>query len=180
MGSIAGAPVRILMVCHGNICRSTMAEYVMRHLVEQRGLSEEVLVDSAATSREALGCLPHGGTRRVLARHGIPCGSHRSRQMTKGDYARYDLICGMDQENLAGMYRILAGETGHGWSWAPVSAAFARRADPAGKVHLLLDWTARPRDIADPWYTDDFDATYRDVVAGCEALLAHLCGEAGR
>ena len=94
--------------------------------------------------------------------------------------ARGDLICGMDQENLAGMYRILAGETGHGWSWAPVSAAFARRADPAGKVHLLLDWTARPRDIADPWYTDDFDATYRDVVAGCEALLAHLCGEAGR
>ena len=96
--------------------------------------------------------------------------------MTRDDYERYDLICGMDQENLAGMYRILAGETGYGWSWEPVSAAFARKADPQGKVHLLLDWSARPRDIADPWYTHDFEATYRDVCEGCESLLDALTG----
>ena len=170
---------RILMVCHGNICRSTMAEYVMRHLVAARGLEAEVLVDSAATSREEIGAGPHRGTRRVLREHGIACGEHRARQMTRADYARYDLICGMDQENLAGMYRILAGETGYGWSWEPVSASFAAQADPQGKVHLLLDWAAHARDIADPWYTGDFDRTYRDVLEGCEALLAAIvAGEA--
>jgi len=170
---------RILMVCHGNICRSTMAEYVMRHLVARRGLADEVAIDSAATSRESIGSGPHRGTRRVLRAHGIACGSHVSRQMTTADYARFDLICGMDQENLAGIYRILAGETGYGWSWEPVSDAFAAQADPQGKVHLLLDWATRPRDIADPWFTGDFDTTYRDVLEGCETLLAAIvAGEA--
>ncbi len=171
---------RILMVCHGNICRSTMAEYVMRHLVGRQGLEGQVWVDSAATSRESLGNGVHRGTQRVLRRHGIPCGNHRSRQMNSDDYGRFDLICGMDQENLAGIYRILGGERGYGWSWDPVSDAYARRVDPAGKVHLLLDWAANPRDIADPWYTGDFDATYRDVLEGCETLLASLvAGEVG-
>ena len=170
---------RILMVCHGNICRSTMAEYVMRHLVERRGLQAQVKVDSAATSREALGQGVHRGTRRKLRAEGIACGDHRARQMTAADYARYDLIVGMDEENLAGMYRLLAGETGPGYWWEPADDALVRRADPQGKVHLLLDWTARPRAIADPWYTGDFDRTYRDVLEGCEALLAALAaGEA--
>ena len=168
---------RILMVCHGNICRSTMAEYVMRYLVAKRGLDNAIVVDSAATSREALGCTPHHGTREVLRRHGIPCGSHRSRQMTRADYDTYDLICGMDQENLAGMYRIVAGERGYGYSWAPVSASYAARIDSAGKVHLLLDWSRSPRDIADPWFTGDFDATYRDVHEGCETLLEWLVAQ---
>lgn len=171
---------RILMICHGNICRSTMAEYVMRHLVARQGLEGQVVVDSAATSREALGSGVHRGTQRVLRRHGVACGNHRSTQMTSDDYGRYDLICGMDQENLAGIYRILGGERGYGWSWDPVSDAYARRVDPVGKVHLLLDWSQDPRDIADPWYTGDFDATYRDVLEGCQTLLAALVAREGR
>ena len=168
------ASTRILFVCHGNICRSTMAEYVMCELVRRRGLDDHIHADSAATSREEIGNGVHPGTRRELREQGIPCGNHRARQMTAEDYGRYDLIIGMDQENLAGMYRLLAGETGYGWSWDPVSKDYARRADPDGKVHLLLDWSAHPRAIADPWYTGDFDATYRDVLEGCQSLLDAL------
>ena len=170
----APGAVRILMICHGNICRSTMAEYVMRHLVAERGLSQEIVVDSAAATRDAEGWGVHRGTQEVLLRHGIPCGNHRAWQMTRADYDRYDLICGMDEENRADILRILAGKQRRGWRWQPLSAAEAASADPAGKVHLLLDWSARPRDIADPWYTDDFEATYRDVFEGCKALLDHL------
>lgn len=143
---------RVLFVCHGNICRSTMAEYVMRHLVRERGLEGQVVADSAAATRDALGMTVHWGTRRALERHGIPCGSHRSRMLTRGDYDRYDYIVGMDQENLRDMRRIL-------------------RSDPQGKVHLLLDWSDHPRDVADPWYTDDFETTFADVMAGCRSLL---------
>ena len=147
--------MRILMVCLGNICRSPMAEYVLRDLVRKAGMEGEVQVDSAATSRYQIGDLPHRGTRRVLAEHGVPCGSHRARQMTRADYARYDLIVGMDDENVSDILRIVRG-------------------DPSGKVHALLDWSAHPRAIADPWYTGDFEMTYDDVREGCEALLAHL------
>lgn len=147
--------MRILMVCLGNICRSTMAEYVMRHLVRREGMDGVVVVDSAATSRYQIGDTPHPGTRRVLAAHGIPCGEHRARQMTRRDYDRYDLIVGMDEENRSDILHIV-------------------RHDPEGKVHLLLDWSERPRDIADPWYTGDFETTYADVLEGCETLLAHL------
>ena len=167
---------RILFVCHGNICRSTMAQYVFEHLVAERGLEGRYVVDSAATSREEIGNGPHPGTRRALAERGIACGDHRSRQMTAADYGRWDLIIGMDAENLDGMYRLLAGETGFGWSWHPVSASFAAAADPAGKVHLLLEWAGLKRDIADPWYTGNFEATYRDVMLGCTALLDALEG----
>lgn len=163
--------VRILMICHGNICRSTMAEYVMRHLVAQRGLRDEVQVDSAATTRDALGWGVHEGTQRKLRAEGIACGGHRARQMTRADYDRYDLICGMDQENLVDIYDILAGNGGSRWTRRKLRASQRADADPKGKVHLLLDWSDRPRDIADPWYTDDFDATYRDVLEGCTALL---------
>ena len=147
--------MRILMACLGNICRSTMAEYVMRHLVRREGMDGVVVVDSAATSRYQIGDTPHPGTRRVLAAHGIPCGEHRARQMTRRDYDRYDLIVGMDEENRSDILHIV-------------------RHDREGKVHLLLDWSERPRDIADPWYTGDFETTYADVLEGCETLLAHL------
>ena len=146
---------RILFVCHGNICRSTMAQFVMLHLARERGLEHAFEIDSAATSREEIGNDVHHGTRRKLAREGIPCGHHRARQMTRADYDRFDLIIGMDAENLWGMRRIL-GE------------------DPEGKVHLLLDWSSRPRDIADPWYTGNFDVTFDDVMEGCTTLLDHL------
>lgn len=146
---------RILFVCHGNICRSTMAEYVMRHLVCEAGLEDRVVADSAAATRDALGWGVHEGTRRVLQKHGIHCGGHRSRAMTRADYDRYDLIVGMDEENRRDMMRIL-------------------RRDPEHKVHLLLDWTDAPREIDDPWYTCDYDTTYADVRCGCEALLGAI------
>lgn len=146
---------RVLFVCHGNICRSTMAEYVMRHLVSEAGLANLILVDSAAATRDALGWGVHPKTRAVLTRHNIACGDHRATPMSRADYARYDLIVGMDEENRRDMLRILGG-------------------DPQHKVHLLLDWTDSPREIDDPWYTDDYDTTYADVRRGCEALLAAL------
>ncbi len=148
-------PYRILFICHGNICRSTMAEYVMRHLVREVGLEGQIVANSAAATRDALGWGVHEGTREVLRRHGIHCGGHRSTPMTRADYGRYDLIVGMDEENRHDMMRILGS-------------------DPEGKVRLLLDWTNEPRDVADPWYTDDFDTTYADVRRGCEALLADI------
>lgn len=150
--------MRILMVCLGNICRSPMAEFVLRHLVWQAGLEQQIGVDSAATSRYQIGETPHYGTRRVLAAHGIACGNHRARQMTRADYDRYDLIVGMDDENCSDIVRIVGG-------------------DPLHKVHSLLDWSDRPRAIADPWYTGDFETTYADVLEGCETLLAHLSSE---
>lgn len=169
---------RILMICHGNICRSTMAEYVMRHLVAQRGASDRIAVDSAAATRDAEGWGVHHKTQEVLRRHHVPCGNHRAWQMTPADYARYDLICGMDEENRSDILHILGGGRRRGWRWQPMSAAELAKADPEGKVHLLLDWSSNPREIADPWYTDDFEATYRDVLEGCESLLAAL--EEGR
>ena len=150
--------MRILMVCLGNICRSPMAEYVLRHLVREVGLEDEIQVDSAATSRYQIGDTPHRGTRRVLAEHGIPCGNHRARQLTRADYERYDLIIGMDDQNLRDILRIVGRDRRH-------------------KVRTLLDGTAHPRAIADPWYTGDFETTYADVREGCEALLAGLARE---
>lgn len=147
--------MRILMVCLGNICRSPMAEYVLRHLVLQAGLWREIQVDSAATSRYQIGSLPHRGTQRVLAAHGIPCGRHRARQVVRSDYDRYDLLIGMDDENCADIRHIVGG-------------------DPQHKVRALLDWSDCPRAIADPWYTGDFDTTFADVLEGCKTLLAYL------
>lgn len=147
--------IKILFVCHGNICRSTMAEYVMKHLIKQAGLSHEFYIDSAATSTEEIGNGVHHGTRRKLAQVGIPCGDHRARQVTWQDYQKFDLIIGMDETNRRNLLRMLKG-------------------DPEGKVSLLLDCTSRPGAIADPWYTGDFEATYRDVLEGCKALLEQL------
>lgn len=171
--------VCILFLCHGNICRSTMAEYVMDCLVQKAGLEDDFMIDSAATSREEIGNDVHPGTRRVLQEHGIACGHHASRQMGPCDYARFDYLIGMDQENLAGIYRLLLGEKGMGYSWRPVTKEDIRHADPEGKVSLLLSWAGLSRDVADPWYTGDFDTTYRDVMLGCAKLLETLTPNVG-
>ena len=146
---------RILFVCHGNICRSTMAQFVMEELVRRAGREGEFLIDSAATSSEELGNPPHHGTVAKLRAEGVPVGRHRARRVRRDEYADWDHIVYMDEENARGLSRILGG-------------------DPDGKVSRLLDWASRPGDVADPWYTGDFDATYRDVLEGCEALLAAM------
>ena len=146
---------KILFVCHGNICRSTMAEYVMKHLVKEAGCEGEYFIDSAATSTEEIGNGVHHGTRRKLAQMGVPCGDHRARQVTWADYQNFDLIIGMDSANIRNLHRMLKG-------------------DPEGKIRKMLDFTSRPGDVADPWYTGDFDATWRDVLEGCTGLLNQL------
>ena len=149
---------KILFICHGNICRSPMAEFVMKDLVEKAGLAARFCIASAATSRDEIGNPVYPPARRKLAEHGIACGGHAARQLTQQDYDGYDLLIGMDSANLRDMRRICGG-------------------DPADKLRLLLDYTGRPADVADPWYTGDFDATWRDVLAGCQGLLAALTGQ---
>ena len=148
----------ILFVCLGNICRSPMAEFVFRDLVQKRGLGDRFHIASAATSAEELGNPVHPGTRRRLAREGISTAGKTAVQLTRRDYGRYDLLIGMEQRNLSAMLRILGG-------------------DPQGKVRRLLDFTGSPRDISDPWYTGDFDRTYDDVWEGCLGLLEYLDAE---
>ena len=148
---------KLLFVCHGNICRSPMAEFVMKALVQEQGLSYCYEIASAATSTEELGNPVYPPARRMLAAHGISCAGKTARQMTKQDYAYYDLLIGMDHANLRNMRRICGG-------------------DPDGKLHLLLDYTNRPGEVADPWYTDDFQATWEDVTEGCQGLLKTLEG----
>ena len=139
---------KILFVCHGNICRSPMAEFVMKYLVEKEGLTDQFLIESAATSTEEIGNPVYPPARRKLAEHGIRCDGHAAHQMTRADYNRFDLLIGMDQWNLRNMERICGG-------------------DPEGKIRPLLPH----KDVADPWYTGDFEATWQDVLKGCKALL---------
>ena len=146
---------RILFICHGNICRSTMAQSVMAELVRRADREREFDIDSAATSYEEIGNPPHWGTETKLREMGIPLVPHRARIISPSEYDRWDHIIYMDGENRRGLKRIL-------------------KSDPDGKVSRLLDWTDRPGDMADPWYTGNFDATYRDVLDGCTALLAAL------
>lgn len=143
---------RILFVCHGNICRSPMAEFVMKDLVEKAGLEDSFLIESAATSTEEIGNSIYPPARRKLAEHGISCEGKTARQMTRSDYNRYDLLIGMDSWNIRNMRNICGG-------------------DPEGKITMLMDYTSRPSDVADPWYTGDFEATWRDVLEGCRAVL---------
>jgi protein-tyrosine phosphatase len=147
--------IKICFICHGNICRSTMAESVMTHLVKQKHLDHLFEISSAATSREEIGEPPHYGTVNKLRQVGIPVIPHRAVQMTKADYAKYDYLIGMDTANIRNMNRIVGS-------------------DPEGKIYKLLSFAGSGSDVADPWYTGDFDATYRDVVAGCEGLIRFL------
>lgn len=147
--------VRILFVCHGNICRSTMAESVFTYLVNEAGLGDRFCIDSAATSREEIGNPPHYGTVRQLREVGIPLIPHRARQMTRQDYFYFDYLIGMDRENIRNMTRISCG-------------------DPKNKIYKLMAFAGSGRDVADPWYTGDFDSTYRDVMAGCRGLLKQI------
>ena len=147
--------IKILFICHGNICRSPMCEFIMKYLVAERGLSSEFYIASAATSTEEIGSRVHHGTAAILDRLGIDYSEKRARQMTKKDYQDYDMLIGMDDWNMRNMNRIAGG-------------------DPEGKLHLLMDFTDRPGEVADPWYTRNFEVTYRDVMDGCEGLLAYL------
>ena len=146
---------KVLFVCHGNIGRSPMAEFVMKDLVGKRGLEAQFKIASAATSTEEIGNPVYPPARRKLAEHGIGCEGHAARQLRRSDYRDWDYLVGMDGANLRNMNRICGG-------------------DPQKKLSLLLDYTGRPRDVADPWYTGDFDRTWEDVNAGCRALLDHI------
>lgn len=142
----------ILFVCHGNICRSPMAEFVMKDLVTKAGVSDRFRIESAATSSEELGNPVHPGTQRRLAREGISCAGKTARRVRPDDYDTFDLIVGMDEANMRNLRRVFNG-------------------DPKGKVRKLLSFTGSDADVADPWYTGDFEATYNDILAGCTALL---------
>ena len=145
---------KILFICHGNICRSPMAEFVMKDLVRKAGREADFIIASAATSREEIGHDIHYGTRAKLEQMHIPFNTRRAVQLTRADYANYDLLIAMDAENLQGIKRIIG-------------------TDLQKKVHLLLEYCGEPwTEVADPWYTGDFEATYNDVVRGCGALLA--------
>ena len=147
--------IKILFVCHGNICRSPMAEFIMKDLVRKAGLTEQFEISSAATSAEELGNPVYPMARRKLAEHGIDCSGKTARQLKNRDYEKYDLLIGMDHANIRNMYRICGG-------------------DFADKMHLLMDYTAHPGEVADPWYTRDFDTAWRDLLDGCRGLLDYL------
>ena len=153
--------IKVLFICHGNICRSTMAESVFSHMVKAAGLDGKFEIDSAATSREEIGNGPHYGTRNKLAQEGIPVIPHRARQLTRDDYLYYDYLVGMDTANIRNMTQMVGGS------------------DSQGKSFKLLTFAGKGTDVADPWYTGDFEATYRDVSEGCEALLRYLREEHG-
>lgn len=148
--------IKILFVCHGNICRSPMAEFVMRDMIKRCGLDGKIVTASAATSTEEIGNPVHSGTRRKLREHSISTDGKYAVQLTKSDYDKYDYLIGMDSANIRNMKRITGGDE---------------------KIIRLLDLTDEPRDVADPWYTGDFDTTYNDVVKGCKVLLEKLEGE---
>ena len=143
---------KVLFVCLGNICRSPMAEFVLKDMVKKRGLEDDFFIASAATSTEEIGNPVHHGTKARLAREGISVAGKTAVQVKHSDYDKYDYIIGMEERNITNMHRIFGG-------------------DPQKKISRLLDFTDDPRDIADPWYTGNFDATYNDVVEGCEAFL---------
>ncbi|MBQ6431966.1 MAG: low molecular weight phosphotyrosine protein phosphatase [Oscillospiraceae bacterium] len=147
--------IRILFVCHGNICRSPMAEFIMKDLVKQRGLEAQFAIASVATSDEEIGNPVYPPVRALLSARGISCAGKTAVQLRAADYGRWDMFIGMDGANRRNMQRLFGG-------------------DPQGKVSLLLDYTDRPRDVADPWYTRDFREAEADIERGCAALLEYL------
>ena len=150
--------MNILFVCHGNICRSPMAEFVLKDMVNKKGISDKFFIASAATSTEEIGNSVHYGTRNKLAKYGISTSGKVAVQITKSDYDKYDYIIGMDSYNIRNIERITGG-------------------DRDGKIKKLLEFAGIDRDVADPWYTGDFDTTYDDIVCGCTALLDMILNE---
>ena len=150
---------KIMFVCHGNICRSPMAEFIFKRMVAERGLETEFEIRSSATSTEeiwnGIGNPVYPPAKAELAKHGISCDGKRAVQLQKSDYEKYDLFVGMDSANIRNMHRILGG-------------------DPDGKIRKLMDYTSRPGDVADPWYSDRFDIAYRDIYEGCAGLVESL------
>lgn len=147
--------VKVLFVCHGNICRSTMGQCMFQDMVNKKGVADKFLIDSAATSREEIGNGPHYGTVQKLRSVGIPVVPHRARQMTRADYDNFDYLIGMDSYNVTNMKRIAGG-------------------DPDSKIFQMLEFAGLSRSIADPWYTDNFDATYNDLVIGLDGFWKYL------
>ena len=148
--------VKILFVCLGNICRSPMAEYIMKDLVKKAGLDNRFVIASAATSREEIGNPVYPPARRKLAEHGIGCEGHAARQLVSRDYDRFELLIGMDHANIRNMQRICGGDT-------------------EGKIHLLMEYSGKPgKEVSDPWYTDDFETAWKDILTGCQGLFRSL------
>ena len=151
---------KIMFVCHGNICRSPMAEFVFKRIIKEKGREEDFFVASSATSTEEIwrgvGNPVYPPARAVLARHGISCNGKRAVQLTKSDYDKYDMFVGMDTANIRNMNRILGG-------------------DPDGKIYKLMQFTGSGADVSDPWYSRDFDRAYADILAGCTALYEFIC-----
>ena len=150
--------IKVLFICHGNICRSPMAEFVMKDLVAKAGLSDKFYIGSAATSREEIGNDIHRGTKEQLRKHGVAFSTRGAVQLCRADLDEYDYLIGMDGMNLRNMRRILGDDCGE-------------------KVYLLRDFTDTPGDIADPWYTGNFELTYEQVLEGCQGLLAKCMKE---
>ena len=149
--------IKVLFICHGNICRSPMAEMIMKELVRREGLYDNFEIASCATSTEEIGNPVYPPARSELARRGIPCERRGARQLTRRDYADYDLLLCMDSWNVRNTLRIVGS-------------------DPEGKVHKLLEYAGRADDVADPWYSDRFDVAYEDILSGCQGLLEAILG----
>ncbi len=146
---------KVMFICHGNICRSPMGEMILKHMLRERGREQEFVVASAATSTEEIGNPIYPPARAELARNGILVEKRRARQVTKGEYADWDVFLCMDHYNVRNLHRIFGS-------------------DPEGKIHLLMDYTSRPGEVSDPWYSDRFDIAFRDIWEGCEGVLKQM------